>query len=309
MMKLTYTVPDEYAGITVYSVLRRQFNLSATLTRRLKRAQAVLCGGSPVFTDYRLAAGETVSVDVEAAEPPCDILPEPGSIRVLLETEALLAVNKPAGILIHPSHAKNTGTLANHVAQYLTDTRGSGVCHAVNRLDRDTSGVVLFAKNACAKEAGTRALSAGKKDYLAIVSGIFEPRRGVIDLPIRRLDPENMRRVAAADGQRAVTHYDTVCTGVLHGQSVSLLRLRLETGRTHQIRVHASACGHPLLGDRLYGTAESIALSAALGLEAHLLHAAELSFTDPFSAAPVCVRAPVERADMQKILADLKINP
>jgi 23S rRNA pseudouridine1911/1915/1917 synthase len=307
MMILKYSIPATQAGMTVYTVLRRQLGLSATLTRRLKQAHAIFCDGQPVFTTQPLEAGQTVWVDVDAAEPPCDIVPEPGPVEILWETEFLLAVNKPAGVLTHPSRAKYTGTLANHVAQYLADTRARSACHAVNRLDRDTSGVVLFGKNAYAKEMGIRALSTGRKEYIAIVFGTFDAPEGVIDLPIRRQAEGNMRRIVAPDGQRAITHYETCYVGALCGQPVSFLRLRLETGRTHQIRVHMAACGHPLLGDRLYGCAASVALSESLGFNAHLLHADTLAFQDPATGQPVCIHAPVHRTDMQAILTELKI--
>ena len=307
MMILKYSIPATQAGMTVYTVLRRQLGLSATLTRRLKQAHAIFCDGQPVFTTQPLEAGQTVWVDVDAAEPQCDVVPEPGHVEILWETAFLLAVNKPAGTLTHPSRAKYTGTLANHVAQYFAETRASSACHAVNRLDRDTSGVVLFAKNAYAKELGVRALSTGQKEYLAITLGALDTPEGIIDLPIRRQAEGDMRRMVAPDGQHAVTHYQTCHVGALLGQTVSLLRLHLETGRTHQIRVHMAACGHPLLGDRLYGCAASVALSESLGLNAHLLHADTLAFQDPASGQPVCIHAPVHRADMQEILTELKI--
>ena len=307
-MVLEYTGPAERAGTSVSQTLRRGLNISAGMVRRLKQAQAITCGGAPVFTNRILAAGDTVCADVDAAEPPCDLLPEPGNLDILWESPLFLTLNKPAGVLIHPSHARNTGTLANFAAYYLYKTRGNAACHAVNRLDRDTSGVVLFAKNAYAKEAGARALADAQKTYLAVALGAFDPPAGVIRLPIRRFSPTEMRRIPALDGQPAVTHYETAAVGSLHGQSVSLLRLRLETGRTHQIRVHTSACGHPLLGDQLYGNAASLALSAACGFDAQLLHAAVLRFTDPLSGQQVEIHAPVQRADFKKFLANMKIS-
>lgn len=284
-MILTYNAAAGDAGRQVYSVLRHAFRLSETMTRRLKQAGAILVNGSPVFTVHRLVAGETLTVDLAAAEPPCDLVPEDGFLDNLYEDDGLLAVNKPSGMLTHPSRARYTGTLANLAAGYLQKTTGDGRCHAVNRLDRDTSGVVLFAKNSYMKARASEAIAEpdAKKEYLALVHGLVKPAFGTIDLPIKRLREADMLRVAATDGQRAVTHYETVGSGFSSAGSVSLLHLTLATGRTHQIRVHCLALGHPVLGDHLYATDASRALSASLGIETSALHARRLTLTEPVS--------------------------
>jgi 23S rRNA pseudouridine1911/1915/1917 synthase len=225
-------------------------------------------------------------------------VPEAGGLDILYEDAGLLAVNKPSGVLTHPSRSRYTGTLANHAAGYLEKTTGDGRCHAVNRLDRDTSGIVLFAKNSYMKARASEALSApnAKKEYLALVFGAMEPGSGTIDLPIKRLREEDMLRVAAADGQRAVTHYETVGNGYGPSGTVSLLLLSLETGRTHQIRVHCLALGHPVLGDHLYCTEESGELSARLGILTSALHARRLAFVEPVSHRPLVIEAPTPEA-------------
>ena len=303
-MIISYTATEYDTGRKVYSIMRRELRVSAALTRRLKTVGAISVSGAPVFTDYRLTPGEIVNVDVGAAEPPCDNMPEHGELDVLFENEGLLAVNKPMGMLVHPSRSKNTGTLANHVAGYL-ETGGSarylteelsprGTSHVVNRLDRDTSGVVLFAKNSYMKSLAVAALAdtAALKEYLAIVSGEM-PRGGVMDAPISRPDERNMLRVVSPDGQRAVTHYETVdVRGTTDGCAVSLVRLRLETGRTHQIRVHCLHSGHPVLGDKLYSTEDSRELSGKLGITTQALHARRLGFTEPLSRQYMEIEAP-----------------
>ena len=304
---INYTAKETDRGRTVYSIMRRELKVSAALTRRLKAADAITVSGVPVFTDYRLIPGETVQLDITAAEPPCDNLPEQGDLEILFENDGLIAVNKPAGIIVHPSRSKNTGTLANFVAGYLehrgtvllcspTNTTEPSPCvHAVNRLDRDTSGVVLFAKNSYMKALASAALSEGqaKKEYLALVYGAM-PERGVIDKPIKRLEERNMLRIPSQDGQRAVTNYETL--GVIKaGEShISLVRLRIETGRTHQIRVHCLHIGHPVLGDKLYNTEESRDLSQKQGITTQALHAQKLSFTDPISGKYIEIKAPVK---------------
>lgn len=292
-------------GKILYHYLRREMHFSASLVRRLKNAHALFVNGRPVYTNHVLNTGDVVEVDLLAAEPPCDLVPENGPLEILDENEGLIAVNKPAGILVHPSHARYTGTLSNFVAGYMANTYGLGCCHAVNRLDRDTSGVVLFAKNSHYKDLAAKALkeAGALKEYLALAFGQFSEEKGTISLPIKRLEEGNMLRIVSPDGQDAVTHYEVLGGGILEGEYVSLLKLRLETGRTHQIRVHCLALGHPLLGDVLYHTQASSALSEKLGISAQALHAFRLQFCDPVTSTFKTLTAGINRADMRNILS------
>ncbi len=292
-MNLSYTAGEQDSGKTVYTILRRELMISETLTRRLKQAGAIFVDGQPVFSNRIVEPGEIVTADLAAAEPPCDVVPEDGDLNILYEENGMLAVNKPAGLLTHPSRARYTGTLANRVAGYLLRTTGDGRCHAVGRLDRDTSGVVVFAANSYMKARLSHALGQqdAKKVYLALVYGVVDEPTGVIDRPIRRLQERDMRRIVAPDGQRAVTYYETLGVRNVNGLPVSLLRLTLETGRTHQIRVHCHDAGHPILGDVLYYTAASRTLSAALGIDTQALHARRVSLTLPLSGEYLTVKA------------------
>ena len=292
-MILTFTAGPPDDGRTVYSVLRRELRLSQTLTRRLKQTDGIRVGGRLVYTDYRLTPGETVEADLAAAEPPCDIVPENGPLDILYEDDGLIAVNKPAGLLTHPSRARYTGTLANAIAGHLRESSGDARCHAVNRLDRDTSGAVLFAKNSHLKALASQALQApeAEKTYLALVYGVMDPPLGIQDAPIKRLREGDMLRVPAPDGQKAVTHYDTLSVFTTAGSEVSLLKLSLETGRTHQIRVHCLAAGHPVLGDGLYCTPASLAVSDELGIVTQALHAHRLTFMEPVSGKRLSLMA------------------
>lgn len=294
-MVLRYTANEKDSGRKVYSIMRRELQISATLTRRLKRSDAIRLDGCTVFTDHVVAAGETVELDITAAEPPCDIQPEEGPIQILYEDAGLIAVDKPAGLIIHPTHARYCGTLANRIAGYLQQTCGDGRCHAVNRLDRDTTGVVLFAKNSHMKALAAAALGApdSVKEYCAIVIGEMPQPDGTIDRPIRRLRERDMMRIISPDGQTAVTRYETLGALSLDDDVVSLLKLTLETGRTHQIRVHCLALGHPVLGDILYHTDASRALSQKLNISTQALHAQRLDFTHPISCKKLCIEAPL----------------
>jgi len=307
-LKLSYKVLEKDIGRTVSSVMKNELRISSTFMRRLKLVDAVKVSGNSAFTNYILSLGETVEIDTQLAEPACDNIPEIGKLDILYETQGLLAVNKPVGILVHPSRARNSGTLSNFVAGYLvkgsddSDTGSeekpaTGACHAVNRLDRDTSGIVLFAKNSYMKSLASEALSAKNvvKEYLALVYGKMPPK-GTIDVPIKRKEELNMYRIPAPDGQRAVTHYEMIETfkpndGTDSDQEYSLVKFKLETGRTHQIRVHCLHMGTPILGDNLYHNKASTDLSHALNIKTQALHAAKLSFTDPLTNNYIIIEA------------------
>lgn len=299
-MILHYSVGVADEGRRFYSVLRRELGLSSSMVRTLKVTGGICVDGQSAFTDYRLMQGQTVSVDVSLAEPACELVPQRGELEVLYEDEGLLAVNKAPGLLIHPSRAKYTDTLANYVSGYLLDTCGDGSCHAVGRLDRDTSGAVLFAKNSYMMYRMSGSVE--EKTYLAAVYGAPEQNHGVIDLPIRRKNETDFMRIVASDGKSAVTRYERIRTISLCGQTVSLLRLVLETGRTHQIRVHCAALGLPLLGDVLYHTPESAAFSERAGFHAQALHCEGFSLTHPLTGEALRISAPLLRRDMEALL-------
>lgn len=308
-MRLEFEAGPEDEGRKVYHVLKNRLRLSAEQIKRLKRADGAAVDGTPVHMDFRLSPGQRLTADLDAVESPPEFPAERGPLDVIYENEALLAVNKPAGLLTHPSRRKFTGTLANYAAGYLLDTSGSAVCHAVNRLDRDTSGVVLFAKNAHVKNLTVESLRSpeAEKAYLAVLCGELPEGRGTIDLPIVREREGFQKRTVREDGKRAVSEYETLAVTDLDGAPVSLARLRLRTGRTHQIRVHCAHLGAPVLGDRLYGNERSLALSEALDLRAHLLHALCLTFPDPLTGAALRLEAELTREDMRKIVKKFKI--
>ena len=301
---LRYT--EDTGGRTVYHVLRNTFHASDTFVRRLRRTEAVRVNGTNVFTTARLAPGDLLTVDVLAAEPYCTVIPEIGSLDVLREDDGLLWINKPSGLLAHPSHSRMTGTLLNYVCGRQVSLCGNPCAHAVNRLDRDTSGVMLFSKNAYMKDRAERALLSATscKEYLALVSHPPSPSSGIIDAPIRRFRSLDMRRIVAPDGQSAITLFETLR---VFPEGFALVRLRLETGRTHQIRVHMLYLGSPLLGDRLYGTEDSLALSSRLGVTAQALHAARLSIPHPITDEIVTVFAPVHREDLLRLVPKLEM--
>ena len=303
-MRLVYLARPEDGGRKVYHVLKNTLSLSAEQIKRLKKAGAVYVDGSPVFMDRPLSPGETLSADLSAAEPEPEFPPERGELEVLYESDWFLAVNKPSGMLTHPSRGKFTGTLANYASGYVLQKYGEPNVHCVNRLDRDTSGVVLFARSAHCKNLAIAALREpeAEKVYIAYLAGELPERRGVIDLPIDREREGFQKRVVRDTGKRAVTRYEVLRMVKIYGETVSEVRFRLETGRTHQIRVHCSHLGAPIIGDRLYGDSRSIALSDTLGIPRMLLHASSLTLRDPLTHRLLTLEAPVRRPEMTKMV-------
>ena len=288
------TEPDE--GRKVYGILRRELALSLAQVRRLKPAGGIFVNGEPAHTDVRVKPGDRVSIRLPALEREALLQPQDGPLEILYESAGALIVNKPRGILVHPTHAQILDTLANYALFHVRETDPEAACHAVNRLDRDTGGAVLFAKSARMKRLLAAALAQEdcRKEYVALLFGTPSPAAGVIELPLKRESMETMRRVPSPEGQRAVTEYAVLA----RGDGYSLVRFRLRTGRTHQIRAHCLALGHPVLGDKLYRTPESEALSRSLGLEGQALHAFRLVFSEPVSGEAADVFAPLRSQPM-----------
>lgn len=230
------------------SILRRELRLSDGLVRRIKPQNPFSVNGEAAHTDRPIFPGDVVTV--RFSEPPPDFPPEDGALRILYEDEALLAVDKPAGLIVHPTPQRQRGTLANYVLGYYRRTGQQCAVHVLTRLDRDTMGVVIYAKNAYTHALLVEALSRGlvEKTYHALVLGEPAQDAGTIALPIARLREGSLLRCVRADGKPAITEYRVLRRGEL-----SLLELRPRTGRTHQLRVHCSHLGFPILGDPQYG--------------------------------------------------------
>lgn len=255
------------------SVLRGEMEMSAGLVNRLKWQNAIMVNGVPCHTDYPVQPGDRITVELNEAEP--EYPAEDGSLTILYEDAHLLAVDKPAGMLIHPSRVKNSGTLANIVAGYYRRTGQSCAFHPVTRLDRDTFGVVLLAKNAHVHNL----LQTGslQKTYHALVYGCPAEPSGVIDAPIARKPLPSLLREVRADGKPSVTAF----TVLEQHEKLCKLELQPITGRTHQLRVHCAYMGFPILGDPQYSTPASLAFSRQLGLETQMLCATRLNFVHP----------------------------
>lgn len=292
MRILTYTVTEADAGRAVRSVVPRRFCLGQHAFRRLKVLGAIRVGDAPVRADYRLHAGEVVEVHL-----PSDMAQESGAREAAVpglppsflryQDEDLLIVSKGAPLPTLPARHIATGTLREQVMAMLHADPETFVYHPVNRLDKGTSGLLCIARHAHAQRLLTGQLHTGSfiREYLAVTEGVPAAPEGTIDAPIARLGT-GARRAVREDGQRAVTHYRVERIS----GSRALLRLRLETGRTHQIRVHLSHIGCPIAGDYLYGTA----LDALDGRFA--LHSASVRLTQPITGETIALSEPLPEA-------------
>lgn len=264
------------------SFLKGEMELSTGLMNRLKWGDAIQVNGKPEHTDFAVKPGDVIAVRLDEPEP--EYPAQDGSLHILYEDDHILAVDKPAGMLIHPSRAQLTGTLANFVYGYYRKTGQKSAFHPVTRLDRDTFGIVLLAKNAHvhAKLQETPV----RKTYHALVYGGPESDSGTIDAPIARKPLPSLLREVREDGKPSLSRFRVL----QRREDCTLLALQPVTGRTHQLRLHCAYMGFPILGDPQYGSKESKAFSDALGLKHQLLCAAQLEFVHPITKQPMCLQ-------------------
>ena len=265
------------------SFLKEEMHMSTGLINRLKWQQRIFVNGKPEHNDFSVRPGDVITVPLEAEEP--EYPAENGDLTILYEDEHLLAVEKPAGMLIHPSRSRNTGTLANLVLGYYRRTGQKCAFHPVTRLDRDTFGVVLLAKNAHVHTLLQN--SDLQKTYHALVYGKMLVPEGVIDAPIARKPMPSLLREVSPLGKPSLTEYRVL----EEHDGYSKVSLRPVTGRTHQLRVHCAYVGAPILGDPQYGSDESMAFSAKINLESQLLCAKCVEFTHPVTGEWLIISA------------------
>ena len=225
--------------------LRDEMNMSSGLMNRLKWQQKIFVNGAPQHNDYQVKLGDVISVPLDEEEP--EFPAQDGPLTILYEDEYLLAVDKPAGMLIHPSRSRFDGTLANFVAGYYRKTGQKSAFHPLTRLDRDTFGIVLLTKNAHIHSL--LQLTWVKKTYHALTLGGPETDTGIIDAPIGRKELPSLLREVREDGKESVTEFEVL----ERGEKLCKLALHPITGRTHQLRVHCAHMGFPIIGDPQYG--------------------------------------------------------
>lgn len=261
------------------SFLREEMEMSAGLMNRLKWQDKLYVNGVPQHTDYPVVPGDVITVPLEEPEPQYPA--QEGSLTILYEDEHILAVDKPAGMLIHPSRSQFTDTLANFVAGYYQKTGQAAAFHPVTRLDRDTFGVVLLGKNSHIHALLSQ--NPLEKTYEALVYGAPPREEGVIDAPITRRPLPSLLRQVAPEGKPSLTRYKVSS----RQEKTAVLALTPVTGRTHQLRVHCAYMGFPIVGDPQYGSMESQAFSWEMGAATQLLCAKILRFSHPITKNPV----------------------
>lgn len=290
---LDLLVSTELSALPLKEFLRKS-GLSLTLRRRIKHNGVITRNGAhinwnePVFNQDQI----TVSWPLENK-----LEPIPMNLAIAYEDSALLVIDKPSGIMVHPTARQDGMTIANGVLHYYRESGQSCDFHPVHRLDRQTSGLLLVAKNAYIHHLlSGQGIKHVQRSYQAIVTGQPHPLAGTIDAPIGRKPGSIIERMISPNGQEAVTDYQLISGS----SAASLMQITLRTGRTHQIRVHFSHIGHPLLGDDLYGGCTDL-------MKRQALHAGQLAFNHPITNEPLIIHSPLP-ADMLSVLTVLGIN-
>jgi len=267
-----YTVTPEYDGANITTVLKQHFKMSTNLIKDLKKYdEGIHLNGEHIRVVDTVKTGDVLKITIRDTVSE-NIIPKDIPINIVYEDEDILVLNKPPHMPTHPSMGNYENSLANGVMYYFKSKGEDRVFRAVNRLDKDTTGLMAVAKNSYIHARMGEEIQDGelKRKYMCIVCGDVE-NDGTVDAPIKRADGSVINRIVAPDGQRAVTHYKVM----ERFGDYTLLEMELETGRTHQIRVHMSYIGHPLVGDWLYGTEDhNIALR-------QMLHSCYLRFIHP----------------------------
>lgn len=272
IMNLSYQIDKDEHYDNVLHVLKEQFLLSDRLITKLKKANKIYLNSLPTYTKKSVTVGDTVSVLIDFEEDNSNIVASNIPLNIIYEDDYLLVLNKPANIAIHPSILHFDNSLSNGVKFYFDKLGLKKKIRIVNRLDRNTSGIVILAKNEYIQECLIKQMKTNvfKKEYLAIAKGILESKSGTLNFPIARKEGSIIERTVSSDGDSAITHYDVV----KEFNNLSLVHIVLETGRTHQIRVHFSHIGHPILGDTLYGSPSEL-------INRQALHSYKLTFIHP----------------------------
>lgn len=292
--RLELTVTPELAGVKVDTLLKRHLHLSGTVVRRIKWWEdGILADGVRVHTDYRPAAGQVLSVRLSDPHRNSGVVPTPGPLDIVYEDADVIVLNKAPGVSVHPGPGHFDDTLGNFLVNYYEKTGQEADFHPVHRLDRGTSGLLAAAKHPHAQEALKNQLHTPdfRRVYLAVCQGVPEPPAGAVDAPLGPRPGSLMEQMVRPDGKSARTRYETLETR--NGRA--LLRLELDTGRTHQIRVHMAHLGCPLTGDFLYGTEDKALISRPA------LHSAELSFRHPLTGRTLEFHSPLPE-DMARLI-------
>jgi 23S rRNA pseudouridine1911/1915/1917 synthase len=297
MSVITYKVGEDGNEIKIRDYMKDNLNLSGRFIRGSAMNKRLRVNGKEVKLSYRLHEGDIIEVIVNAEESQ-DIEGEDLNIKVIYEDDDLLIVDKPPFMVVHPTKSHQTGTLANGVIHHFRSNNDNSIVRLVSRLDRDTSGLIMIAKNQFSHMNLAKSMEKNliKKSYLAIIHGELKNHEGTIDLPIGRPTNETIKRAVLEDGQRSITHYKVIESY----KEGALVELILETGRTHQIRVHLSHVGCPIYGEQLYSDFNDEEL-----ISRQALHAYVLSLPHPRTGKILNFKSDLPE-DMQKLINKLR---
>ena len=293
-MKLTYIVNEKCNYTTLKEVLKAHFNISDRLLLKLKKSNKIFLNSKTTYLRKNLELNDIIEVYIDFEEDNSNIVPIKMNLSIIYEDDAYLVINKPTGIPVHPSMDHFEDSLSNGVRYYFDYIGLKKKIRPVNRLDKNTSGLVVFAKNEYIQECLVRQMKNNifHKEYIAICDGKFKEQKGIINAPIARKENSIIERCVAENGDIAITEYEVISYNL--EKNYSIVKCVLKTGRTHQIRVHMQYIGHSLLGDTLYGNSSNL-------INRQALHAYRTSFIHPISNLDVNYTAPIP-SDMESLI-------
>ena len=291
LMKLTYVVTNSDESIK--KILKNKFNMSDRFILKLKSSNSIYINDVPVFINYKIQANDILTIVENSKEDSSNIVPNSNiKLNILYEDDFLLIVDKPSNSPVHPSILHYEDSLSNAVKYHFDKIGLYKKIRPVNRLDKDTSGIVIFAKNEYIQECLVKQMKQNvfKKKYLAVLSGILEEDSGTISAPIGRKSDSIIEREIRDDGDLAISHFKVL----ERLNNMTLVEYTLETGRTHQLRVHSKYIGHPIVGDSLYGLQSPL-------ISRQALHAYEVSFIHPISKEKTVIHSELPD-DIKKLI-------
>ncbi|MCY6484273.1 RluA family pseudouridine synthase [Clostridium aestuarii] len=295
--KLVFNVNADEDNLKLNEYLRSIAKFSSRFSRKAVRDGHVKINDNNVTLYTRVRAGDRIEVEIEKKEEQQDIVPEKIQLDVIYEDCDIIIVNKPSNMIVHPTRNYPNGTLTNGLLYYFKEKNEKSIVRLVSRLDRDTTGLILVAKNSFSHMALARDMDKAEfqKNYLAIVHGNLKEKKGIIHKPIYKCEDGSIKRVIDKRGQESITHFEVVESF----NDADLVKLTLETGRTHQIRVHLSSIGHPIFGDTLYGN------EVRKYIDRQALHAYRLQIPHPRTSQILNFECGLPN-DMNELLTKLK---
>lgn len=296
-MQLEYKVIDE-KYYNIKEVLKVHFQISDRFLTKLKKNNKIFLNNTTTYVDKKIYIGDFICINLDFEEETENIIPTQIPLNIIYEDNSLLIINKSSGIPVHPSMLHFEDSLSNGVKFYFNSIGLKRKIRPVNRLDKDTSGIVIFAKNEYIQECLIRQMKNNtfKKEYYAILEGNLDKKNGTIDAPIARKSGSIIEREINKNGDSAITHFKLLKTFncKIDNSELSLVQFILKTGRTHQIRVHSKYINHPILGDSLYGNSSNLITRQAL-------HAFKISFIHPITHMNLILEIDLPE-DMKKII-------